>query len=74
MADTVKFLDCWAPTGFKRIKDGKEVDEPWAKVGVAFPLKNGEGLTIKLSSLPLSNTIIVKPPKPRDEVSVPEGI
>ena len=61
MAD-VKFLEVWAPTGRKSTKD-PEKDEPWARVGVAFPLKSGDGFTIKLNALPLNATLIVKPPK-----------
>lgn len=75
MAETVKFLECWAPTGRTRMKEGKEVEEPWAKVGVAFPLKDGKGFSIKLSALPLNGTIIIKPPKEKtDDTAAPEGI
>lgn len=63
MADKVSFLEAWAPTG-RTNKEGKE--EPWARVGVAFPLKSGEGFTIKLNALPINGTIIVKPPKPKE--------
>ena len=72
MAD-VKFLDVWAPTGRTRVVDGQEKPEPWARIGVAFPMKDGSGFTIKLNSLPLDGTIIVRPPKPKAEAE-PEGI
>jgi hypothetical protein len=80
MADEVKFFEVWAPTGrMKMDKETKqEKPEPWARVGVAFPLKDGTGFTIKLNSLPLDATLIVRPPRPRDgsdkAVPVPEGI
>lgn len=61
----VKFLEVYAPTGRKRIVDGVEKDEYWPKIGVAFPLKNGEGLSVKLDSLPLNGQLIIKPPKPK---------
>jgi hypothetical protein len=62
----VKYLEVFAPTGRKRIVDGVEKDEYWPKVGVAFPLKSGEpGFTIKLDSLPLNGTLIIKPPRPK---------
>ena len=75
MAETVKFLECWAPTGRMRMVEGKEKEEPWCKVGVAFPLKDGSGFSIKLAALPLNGTIIIKPPRPKlDETAAPEGI
>jgi hypothetical protein len=55
--------------------EGKEKDEPWARIGVAFPLKDGSGFSIKLSALPLNGTIIIKAPKPKtDDTAAPEGI
>lgn len=66
MAD-VKYLEVWAPTGRKRMVDGVEKEEYWPKIGVAFPLKDGNGFTIKLDSLPLNGTLIVKPPRPKKQ-------
>jgi hypothetical protein len=75
MAETVKYLECWAPTGRMRMKEGKEVEEPWTRIGAAFPLKDGSGFSIKLSALPLNGTIIIKPPRPKqDDTAAPEGI
>jgi hypothetical protein len=71
MAD-VKFLEVFAPTGRKRMVDGVEKDEYWPRIGVAFPMKNGMGFSIKLDSLPLNGELVVKPPKPKKEE--PEGI
>ena len=61
----VKFLEVYAPTGRKRMVDGVEKDEYWPKIGVAFPLKDGNGFSIKLDSLPLNGQLVVKPPKPK---------
>lgn len=61
----VKFLEVYAPTGRKRMVDGVEKDEYWPKIGVAFPLKDGTGFSIKLDSLPLNGQLVVKPPKPK---------
>ena len=74
MADVVKYLDVWAPTGRKRMRDGVEKDEPWSKVGAAFPFKDGTGFSIKLSALPLNGELIVKPPQPKDTDKPAEGI
>jgi hypothetical protein len=75
MAD-VKYLEVYAPTGRQSEKDGKMTDEPWARVGVAFPFKDGTGFSIKLNSLPLNGELIVRPPKPKEGKSTPapEGI
>lgn len=62
----VKFLEVFAPTGRKRIVDGVEKDEFWPKIGVAFPLKDGSGFSIKLDSLPLNGSLVVKAPKPKE--------
>jgi hypothetical protein len=68
----VKYLEVFAPTGRKRIVEGVEKDEFWPKIGVAFPLKDGSGFSIKLDSLPLNGQLVVKAPKPKKEEA--EGI
>lgn len=61
MADAKSgYYEVWAPTGRKR--KGSDQDEPWARVGICFPLKSGEGFSIKLNALPIAGTLIVKPP------------
>jgi hypothetical protein len=72
----VKYLEVLAPTGRQTERDGKMVDEPWARVGVAFPFKDGSGFSIKLNSLPLNGELIVKPPREKEKKSTPapEGI
>jgi len=69
----VKFLEVYAPTGRKRIVDGVEKDEFWPKIGVAFPMKDGSGFSIKLDSLPLNGQLVVRAPKPKKD-DAPEGI
>ena len=72
MAD-VKYLEVFAPTGRKKIVDGVEKPEFWPKIGVAFPMKDGTGFTIKLDSLPLNGELVVRPPRPK-KTDAPEGI
>jgi hypothetical protein len=66
MAD-VKYLEVFAPTGRKRMVDGVEKDAYWPKIGVAFPMKDGTGFTIKLDSLPLNGELVVKPPRAKED-------
>jgi hypothetical protein len=69
MADVISYFEVWAPTGRMKLdkETNQEKPEPWAKVGVAFPIKDGNGFTIKLNSLPLDGTLIVRPPRPKGE-------
>lgn len=38
----------------------------WSRVGVAFPTKNGAGLSIKLNALPVNGRLVILPAKDED--------
>ena len=39
----------------------------FTKLGVAFPLKSGDGFSLRLDALPVNGTAIIKPKKDRDQ-------
>lgn len=38
----------------------------WTKVGVAFPLRNGDGFSIILDALPTNGKLVMMPPRERE--------
>lgn len=39
----------------------------WTKIGVGFPLKNGEGFSILLDALPVNGKLVMMPPRERED-------
>lgn len=49
--------------------DGDERDAYWTRIGAAWPQRNGEGLNIQLTALPISGRIVLMPPKPEEDAT-----
>lgn len=46
-----------------------EVETVWCRCGSAFPLKNGEGFTILLNTLPTNGKLVLMPFEPDEEAA-----
>ena len=42
-----------------RVEEGKDDRNHWQKIGAAWPAKN-DGLTLKLSAIPLDGTVVLR--------------
>lgn len=48
-----------------QVRDGKDDDSYWDRVGVAWTTKDGKGLSLQLHALPLSGRIVLRVPEKR---------
>jgi len=56
-----------APSYIAYTVDQRNHDESyWTKIGAAWPHEDGKGFTIQLDALPLSGTITLRQPKPKE--------
>jgi hypothetical protein len=39
----------------------------WTKVGVAFPLKSGDGFSVVLDAVPVNGKLVIMPPMEKNE-------
>lgn len=46
---------------------GGEKKTRWVRVGVGFPLRNGNGFSILLDALPVNGKLVMMPPREREE-------
>jgi hypothetical protein len=49
-----------------QVRDGKENDSFWTRIGVAWATKDGKGFTIQLNALPLDGRIVLREPESRE--------
>jgi hypothetical protein len=56
----------------REYREGKVTKTYWCKIGAAWPMKSGDGLTIRLDALPIDGQISLFTPKEKIPAE-PEG-
>ena len=46
---------------------GGEERSSWMRIGVAFPHKDGKGLTVQLQAIPVKGEIVLREPDPKSD-------
>jgi hypothetical protein len=53
------------------VREGKEKSY-FSRVGAAWPTKNGKGLHLQLDALPVNGSLVLMPPKAKEQPSDPD--
>lgn len=48
-----------------QVRDGKDDQSYWDRIGVAWATKDGKGFTLQLHAVPLSGRIVLRQPEPK---------
>ena len=51
----------------REVEEGDDNDAFWTRVGSAWPHKDGKGLNVVLSALPVGNRLVFREYTPKDE-------
>ncbi len=49
-----------------QVRDGKDNESYWTRIGVAWATKDGKGYTIQLNAVPLDGKIVLRVPEPKN--------
>jgi hypothetical protein len=49
-----------------QVREGKDKESYWTRIGVAWTTKDGKGFTIQLNAVPLDGKIVLRVPEPKN--------
>ena len=49
-----------------QVRDGRDNESYWTRIGVAWATKDGKGYTVQLNAVPLDGKIVLRVPEPKN--------